>query len=111
MAVASACGGIAVSDHEYCGYRGAGKGAKCFHSLDTTQSRSLTDAEFISLLFGNICTLDPPGHLGDTYADVQATIEKLCNYSKKCYYQIDDVLKKIKQFQDDAKTAVNNATP
>jgi len=56
--------------------------------------------------FGQVCTADPQDHLGQTFADVKATIEKLCSKCRCCDYptkqKIDDVISSIQRQQEES---------
>lgn len=107
--VNTSCAHVAINDHEWCGDK-AEKGALCFHTL-TNESRQLSKEEWDATRFGNICTHDQPGHLGETFAEMKANQEKLCNYSKICIYFVSTFLKKVNDFQQKAIEEKNNALP
>lgn len=81
----TSCGTVQIQDWEWCGDLGS-LGASCFHSLSDEQ-RDIPKDVWDNMRFGQICTADPPDQMGATFADLKATIEKLCSVSGKCDYQ------------------------
>lgn len=93
------CARIQVSDHEYCGDMGS-LGATCFHFL-TAATRDIPQPDWDNMRFGQICTNDPNGQQGATFADIKATIEKLCSESKDCVYPPTSTLQLQKKHMED----------
>jgi hypothetical protein len=76
---------VPIHNHEWCADNG--DGANCFHFL-TDESRDLSKAEWDDLRVGQVCTMDPPDHYGETFADIKATIAKLCTKTPNaCSYE------------------------
>lgn len=97
----SGCSTINVNDHEFCLDKGI-LGARCRHTL-TDEVRDLSAVEWRELSFGQICTADPPDDFGGTFADMKATMEKLCSTCNCCSYKtkakIEKFFTKIKTMQ------------
>ena len=99
----TSCAHVPINDHEWCGDEGS-LGATCFHFL-TAQTRDLDKETWDNMRFGQICTNDPEGQLGATFADIKATIEKLCSISKgACVYpptstSIRAFFQRVEEFQ------------
>lgn len=90
----STCHHIEIKDHIWCGDKGS-IGASCFHDL-TGEKSTLTKAEWDDLRFGQICTLDPEGNKGATFADYKYFIETMCSWHKReC---TTEVKKKLTEF-------------
>lgn len=89
---------VAIHDHEFCGDMGT-LGGSCFHSL-TTESRDVPEPAWDDERFGMICST------ADTYADLKATIEKLCSYAH-CDY---DTQQKIDLFFQNVATFKSKTT-
>lgn len=70
------------------------QGASCFHTL-TTETRDIPKAQWDDMRFGQICTNDPQGRTGETFADWKLVIQKLCKATKKCDYK---TTKKLESF-------------
>lgn len=78
ITTATSCA-IPIRDQEWCADM-AQDGASCFHTL-TTGSRVLTKQEWDDIRVGQLCTSPT------TFADIKATVEKLCHASKNCVYE------------------------
>jgi hypothetical protein len=79
------CARVQIVDHEFCADMGT-LGAGCFHTM-TDDTRDIPKAEWDDMRFGQICTNDPPGRKGETFADWKVVIEKLCSIVRRCDYE------------------------
>lgn len=94
----SGCARVKIVDHVFCGDEGT-IGASCFHTL-TDEIQILSKSQWDDMRFGQICTLDPEGHKGETFADWKAVIEKLCSVSSDCDYQrVNSFFQRVERVQ------------
>lgn len=72
------CGNVRVKNQEWCGDMGE-LGADCFNTHNSN-TRSPTKEQWDEERFGMVCTT------AKTFADIKATILKLCKGYKKCIF-------------------------
>jgi hypothetical protein len=91
------CQQVEIKDHEICGDKGE-LGAACFHTL-TEQSRSLDFYEWEEQRFGWLCMPS------DAFADLKATLLKLCESSHRCKYEdLEAITNRIESFKKELQT-------
>lgn len=99
------CARVKIEDQMWCGDAGT-QGAFCYHTLADGET-IIPQPDWDDMRFGQICTADPPGDKGRTFAQIKTWIEQLCSFSKRCTYP--DV-KKMLQFLDRAERFGRRAT-
>lgn len=82
----SSCSPIEIKDYVFCGDLGR-FGATCVHSLKTEiPAKRIMKTDWDAMRIGYVCTE------ANTIADIQASIDKLCNKNKSmCYYAKEGV--------------------
>lgn len=75
----ASCGTVTIKNNEWCGDFGVG-GASCFHQQGNQPVQRLSKEEWDKKRFGWLCTSPT------SFADMKATILKLCKAYKKCQY-------------------------
>lgn len=76
--ILSSCGTVVVKNQEWCGDFGEA-GAECFHT-QSDDKRTVPKVQWDEERFGMLCAKP------SVFADVKATILKLCKAYKKCIY-------------------------
>jgi hypothetical protein len=78
----SSCAHVEIKDHRYCGDEGS-QGADCVWMFQDKKEH-YDKGQWDDLRFGQICTLDDPGHEGETIADIKGELEEACSICKCC---------------------------
>lgn len=89
------CSTIQIKDTEWCVIGGMA-GTKCFHT-QTDEERHMTKEEWEMASFGWLAGSP------ESYGELKATIEKLCEETGKCSYEFEKKMKKFFEKVEKAK--------
>ena len=81
----ASCQKVEIMDEEWCVDKGT-LGAHCAHTLSTV-TEDIPQPDWDNRRFGQACTIDPPGKLGSTLAEIKKEQEEICSIYNACTYE------------------------
>ena len=97
----TSCARVALKDNEWCGDMGS-EGAACFNTLSDL-GRDIPKEQWDDERFGMLCTNST------SFANWKAAIEKLCDDTGRCDYEVRKAIENLEKKLNHFKTRVSDA--